>query len=128
MTGRAQFITHQGRQILMVDVSNCSPDNVERTIRMVSDLVTTRPLGSVSILSDFTGASFDNEAIRVIQQTAVFDKPYVRKSASVGTEGLPQGFFENLSSFSRREFPTFGTREEALEWLTLDRRDASSTF
>ena len=79
MIDRVQFIANQGKQILLVDLSNCSPTNVYKIIRTVPDLVATRPLGSVLILSDFTGASFDEESIRVLQQTAVFDKPYIKK-------------------------------------------------
>jgi hypothetical protein len=78
------------------------------------------PVSSVLILSDFTGASFDEKAIRVLKETAVFDKPFVRKSAFVGTENLPQGFSEVLKSFSRREFPAFETHDEALAWLVTD--------
>ena len=82
--------------------------------------MTAHPRGSVLIRSDFTGASFGEEAIRVLQETAVFDKPFVKKSAFVGTGSLPQEFSENLSSFSRREFPAFKTRDEALAWLAKD--------
>jgi hypothetical protein len=82
--------------------------------------VTTRPRGSVLILSDFTGASFDQEAIRAMKESAVFDKPYVKKSAWVGAESFPEVFRQNLKSFSRREFPTFKTRREALDWLVED--------
>jgi hypothetical protein len=42
--------------------------------------VTARPGASVLILSDFTGASFGQEAIRVMKETAVFDKPYSVKN------------------------------------------------
>ena len=117
---RARFITHQSKQILQLDMSQCSAREVEEIFRGMPDVVTTHPLGSVLILSDFTGASFDAEAIRVLKETAVFDKPFVRKSAFVGTENLPQGFVENLKSFSRREFPTFETRDKALAWLMKD--------
>jgi hypothetical protein len=72
------------------------------------------------VLSDFTGASFDEEAIRTMKETAVFDKPYIKKSAWVGAENLPELFSENVKSFSRREFPTFKSREEALTWLAKD--------
>ena len=120
MTDRTRFITHQSKQILQLDMSKCSAREVEEIFRGLPDIVTTRPLGSVLILSDFTGASFDADAIRVLKETAVFDKPYVRKSAFVGTENLVQGFVENLQSFSRREFPAFKTRNEALAWLAED--------
>ena len=79
-----------------------------------------RPLGSVLVLSDFTGASFDAEGIRVLKEAAAFDKPFVKKSAFVGSENFPYGFSDSLSHFSRRTFPTFKTRDEALAWLMKD--------
>lgn len=120
MTDHIRFITHQGKQILLVDLSNCSAGEVEKIVRTLPEVVTTRQRGSVLILSDFTGASFDEEAFRTMKETAVFDKPYIKKSAWVGAENLPELFSENLKSFSRREFPTFKTREEAMTWLVKD--------
>ena len=120
MTNRVQFITHQGKQILVVDLSNCSAVEVERIVRALPELVTTRPLRSVLILVDFTGASFDEDAMRAMKEAAVFDKPYVRKSGWVGAEQFSEVFSEDIVKFSRREFPTFTTREEALTWLAKD--------
>jgi hypothetical protein len=117
---RIQFITHQAKQILLVDLSNCSAGEVEKIVRTVPEVVTTRQRGSVLILSDFTGSSFDEEAVRAMKEAAVFDKPYIKKSAGVGAESLPELFSENVKNFSRREFPAFKTREEALAWLVKD--------
>jgi hypothetical protein len=117
MTDRIRFFTYHGKQMLLVDLSRCSAPEVERVYRELPEFVVTRPLSSVLILSDFTGASFDEEAMRVMKETAVFDKPHVKKSAFVGIESLPRKFYENLKSFSRREFPAFETRDEALAWL-----------
>ena len=120
LTDHIHFINHQGRQVLLLDLANCSAAEVEKIFRAVPEFVTTRPRGSVLVLSDFTGASFDLEAIRVMKETAVFDRPYVKKSAWMGTECFPQVFSENVSNFSRREFPVFETRKEALAWLAKD--------
>ena len=120
MTDRLRFISHEGKQILLVDFSNCSAAEVEKVCRAVPELVTTLPRNSVLILSDFTGASVDKEAIQAMKESAVFDKPHVKKSAWVGAENFPHAFSESLRSFSRREFPAFETREEALAWLTQD--------
>ena len=120
LTHHIHFINHQGKQVLLLDLSNCSAAEVEKIFRAVPEVVTTRPRDSVLILSDFTGASFDAEAIRVMKETAVFDRPYVKKSAWTGTKTFPQVFSENVRSFSRREFPVFETRKEALAWLTKD--------
>jgi hypothetical protein len=120
MTDRLRFITHQGKQILLIDLSNCPAAEVEKIFRAVPDLVTARPRGSVLILSDFTGASFDEEAMRVIKETALFDKHFVKKSAWTGAETISKVFFEELTKFSRRSFSVFKTREAALAWLVKD--------
>jgi len=120
MKDRIQFVSHQGKQILSVDLSNCSAAQVADVLRELPEVVTSRPAGSVLIFSDFTGASFDREAIQVMKEAAVFDKPYVKKSAWVGAENFAPEYAKSLSSFSRREFPTFKSREEALTWLVKD--------
>jgi hypothetical protein len=120
MPDRVRFITHQGKQILLVDLSHCLAPEVEKILRELPDIVTARPRGSVLIFSDFTAASFDAEALRVMKETAVFDKPHVKKSAWIGTESLPPEFSQSLTKFSGREFPVFKSREDALAWLVKD--------
>jgi hypothetical protein len=117
MDAHIRFIDHQGKKILLVDFSNCPADELEKVARRVPDYVTSEPLGSVLVLTDFTGAKFDRDALRAIKETAVFDKPFVKKSALLGTKDLPFSFVEELKSFSRRELLIFGIREEALAWL-----------
>ena len=124
MQERIRFIDHQGKRVLLVDFSNCSANEVEEIARAVPDHVTVNPHSSVLVLTDFTGAAFDRDALRAMKETAVFDKPFVRKSALIGTEDLPASFYDELKSFSRRELVIFKTREEALAWLVLDSVDA----
>jgi hypothetical protein len=124
MHERIRFIDHHGKRILLVDLSNCSADEVEEIARRVPDYITVQPLGSVLALTDFTGASFDRDAIRAIKETAVFDKPFVKKSALIGTEDLPSSFYDELKSYSRRDLLIFKTREEALDWLAADSADS----
>ena len=119
MHERIQLIDHHGKQVLLVDLSNCSAAEVEEIARAVPEFVTTRPRGSVLILSDFTGASFNEETVRVMKESAVFDKPYIKKSAWVGAESFSEAF-RDLKSFSRREFPTFKNHQEALNSLVED--------
>ena len=120
MHKRIQFISHQMKQILLVDFSNCAAVEVEKTARAVPDTVTAQPRGSVLLLADFTGALFNEEALRAMKESAVFDKPYIKKSAWVGAENLPSVSERSLKAFSGREFPTFKTRLDALSWLVED--------
>jgi hypothetical protein len=120
MTDRIQFIAHQGKQILLVDLSNGSPAEVEMTCRALPDVVTILPRCSVLALTDWTGASIDREAFRAMKEEAVFDKAYVKKTAWVGAANFPHEYYNSLTSFSGREFPAFKTREDGLAWLVKD--------
>jgi hypothetical protein len=120
MHERIRSIDHQDKKILLVDLSNCSANEVEEIVRRVPDYVTVQPLGSVLVLTDFTGAVFDRDAVLAVKETAVFDKPFVKKSALIGTEDLPASFYDELKNYSRRELLMFKTREEALDWLAAD--------
>jgi hypothetical protein len=117
---RIRFLTFKSKQILLVDFSKRSADETEKIARAVPEVVTTRARGSVLLLADFTGATFDQEALRAMKEAAVFNKPYIKKTAWVGAESFPEEFRENLKNFSRREFPIFKTQQEALEWLIAE--------
>lgn len=117
---RIRFIEHRGKRILLIDISGCSAIEVEKAARIVPSYVTSEPVGSVLLLADFTGAEFDRIAIERLKESAVFDRPHLKRSAWVGTEKLPGIFLEHIKSFSRRELPTFKTREEAMDWLVQD--------
>ena len=114
---RIRFIDHEGKRILFVDFSNCKAGEVEQISRKVPDYVTTQPFGSVLILTNFAGASFDEDALRTMKESAVFDKPFVKRSALIGTDTLPRQFYDDIKSFSRRELPIFPDRDAALAWL-----------
>ena len=120
MDERIRFITNEGKQILLVDLTDCSAREVEQIARTVPNYVTVQPRGSVLVLADFSGASIDVEAIRAMKESAVFDKPFIKKSAWVGAEKFAEVLHQNLKSFSRREFPIFKTRQDALTWLVKE--------
>jgi hypothetical protein len=117
MDDRIRFISHQGKQILLVDISHCKAAEVKKISTLVPKFVTAQPKGSVLLLADFTGAEFDRDAITLLKKGTVFDRPHLKRSAWVGTESLPKVFYENIKTFSQRDLPTFKTREEAMDWL-----------
>ena len=126
MEERIRFITHRGHRVLLVDVSHCSAAELARLARLVPASTVTEPPGSVLLLADFSGSEFDKTTIEALKQATVFDRPHLKRSAWVGVETLPHVFYENLKSFSRRDLPTFKTREEALEWLIADQEPIAS--
>jgi hypothetical protein len=126
MEERIRYINHKGQRVLLIDLSNCSAQEVSRISLLVPAQTVTEPRGSVLLLADFTGAQFDKNSLEALKQATVFDRPHLKRSAWVGVETLPHVFYENIKSFSQRDLPTFKTREEALDWLVADEQPMAS--
>ena len=120
MKNRIRFISHKQKKILLVDGTGCSAEQLEEFATLVPNRVTAEPRGSVLLLADFTGEHFDKKSLERLKPALVLDRPYLKRSAWVGTESLPKIFYEHLKNFSQRELPTFKTRGEALDWLVED--------
>ena len=117
---RLRFIKHKGHAIFLIDFSHSTPKEILLLLDLVRADVARHAPGSVLTLADFTGAEVDKNVATRIKEVLVLDRPYVKRSAWVGTESLPHIFYEHFKDFSRREIPAFQTREEAMDWLTED--------
>lgn len=117
---RLRFIKHKGQAIFLLDFSHCHGKDMMVLLDQVRADVARHAPGSVLTLADFSGAKIDKVVATKIKEVLVLDRPYVKKSAWVGTDSLPHVFYENFKNFSQRDFPTFETREEAMEWLVRE--------
>jgi len=123
---RVRFVTHAGKRILLIDSSNCTPEQGICNANEALLLVTAEPLNSVLTLIDLTGAQVSRDSVKRAKEVIVLNRPYVKRSALVGAESLPKVFYEAITRFSQREFPRFNTRERALDWLVAEERLAAS--
>jgi hypothetical protein len=117
---RIHFIEHQGKQILLLDFSRATAAQMLLLLDYVRVTVASQDRQSVIILADYQAAEIDHTVAMRIKEVLTLDRPFVKKSAWVGTEHIPHAFMENFQSFSRREIVTFKTREEALDWLVAE--------
>ena len=117
---RLRFVKHKGHAIFVIDFSHCAGKEIVMLLDQVRAHVARHAPGSMLTLGDFSGAQIDRAVATKIKEVLVLDRPYVKKSAWVGTESLPHVFYENFKTFSQREIPTFKTREEAMEWLVAE--------
>ncbi len=118
--GRLTFVKHKGHPIFVIDFSHSSEKDMRLLLDQVRATIARHEQGSVLTLADFTGAHIDKDVATKIKEVLVRDRPYVKRSAWVGTESLPHIFYEHFKSFSQRELPTFKTREEAMDWLVAE--------
>jgi hypothetical protein len=116
---RIQYLHHSGRRVLLIDLTECSAQDVAAIADQVPACLRKEEPGSVLLLADFTGARLTREAIERIKIAAVFTRERLKRSAWVLNSGaLP--FRDAVQCFALRDIPSFATREEALRFLTTD--------
>ncbi len=114
---RVRFLEHKGRKVLLLDFNNCTEEDVIDMMQEAQKIVTSQPPLSMLTLSDYSGGHFSRAAVQDMKETAARDRPYVKREAVVGIEGMPKALYKGLRDFSTRRFPGFKNREEALAWL-----------
>lgn len=114
---RLRFIKHKGQAIFVVDLSHCGGKEILLLIEQVRAIVARHTHGSMLTLADFTGADIDKKVATRMKEVLTLDRPFVKRSAWVGAESVPHVFQENIKTFSQRDYATFKTREEAMDWL-----------
>ena len=117
MDDRIHFVEHQGKQILLLDFSHASAHEMQLLLEHVRITVAQHARESLLTFADFTEATVDHAVATKLKEVLTLDRPFVKKTAWIGTESIPHAFMENFENFSQREIVTFKTREEAMDWL-----------
>jgi hypothetical protein len=117
---RIRLITHEQKEILLVDCTACTAAEMLTLIDEVPRHVRNYPHGSLLLLGDFSNAEFNRDVVERLKVAAVFDRPHVKRSAWVLTANLPPVLYEAIKTFSGRDLPIFGTRNEALKYLVSE--------
>ena len=120
MSERISFITHQGKAIMLIDFSHGEPREILLLLDEIQRTVARHERGSLLTLADLTGTHVDRTLATRMKEVLVMDRPLVKKSAWVGVDSVPKVYYENIKSFSQRDFPAFKTREEAMDWLVKE--------
>src|SRR5208282_3915873 len=120
MDDRIQFIKHQGKQILLLDFSYANAHEMQLLLEHVRITVAKHARESLVTLADYTGATVDHTVATKLKEVLTLDRPFVKKTAWVGTESIPHAFMEIFQIFSGREIVTFKTGEGARDGRAKD--------
>jgi methyl-accepting chemotaxis protein len=115
---RAYFMNIANKQIFLVDFSNIHGHNpYPKIIEAAQQQIFAQPPASLLMMVDITRASYNKKVLSDLQKFAQENKPYVRHSAIIGVSGLTKIALITISKLTGREFVTFPTRQEAIDWL-----------
>ncbi len=92
--GRVKFLAHNGRRILLIDLSNIDLfSELRLTIAQAKIIIGAEPENSIYTLTDITDIAFAPESTNAVKGLAMHDKPYVIAGAVVGVTGLRKVVF-----------------------------------
>ncbi|MFO7889423.1 MAG: STAS/SEC14 domain-containing protein [bacterium] len=115
---RIKFIDHKGKEILLEDFSGLKPgEEFDKTLEEAKKTIHSQPASSVLALFDATDAYFNSDVMGKMKIFTKSNNPYMKAVAVVGITGLLKIALITVTRFTGRDFKSFNTREEALEWL-----------
>jgi len=117
MDDRIHFIEHKGKRILLCDFSQATTQQMRLLLEHVRITVAQHARESLLTFADFTDAEIDRTVATRMKEVLTLDRPFIKKTAWVGTTEIPHALLEGFHTFSQRDIATFKTREEALDWL-----------
>jgi hypothetical protein len=117
MDDRIHFIEHKGKRILLIDFSEANAHQMLLLLEHLRITVAQHGHEELLTLGDFSDAEVDRTVATKIKEVLTLDRPFVKKTAWVGTENIPHALMEGFHTFSQRTIATFKTREEAMEYL-----------
>lgn len=119
---RSDWIEHKGKKIFYQNFSNnfYNAAVVKAELAEVQKVVTTQPLNSVLVLSDFRDTNIGSELLSSMNSASLATKAYVRKTAVLGVTGMKRKLADILTAITGQELKYFDNIEYAKNWLVED--------
>lgn len=123
--GRVGLIEHG---IVLQDLSGLGKR--EESLAAIAEAIRfmeTQPRGEALVLTDVTGATFDQEVVEAIRGLIAHHKSWVRASAVIGLTPLMRIVFRAVVAVTRRDIRACSSRADAVGYLLSCRVSAPST-
>ena len=114
MSERVRVIEHG---IVLQDFTYADPIEARAAIAQARAFIETLPRGSVLLLTDVTGSSFDQGVVDAMRELAAHHKPWVKASALVGLTPLMRVLYRAIVALTGRDIRIFETRAQAMGHL-----------
>lgn len=115
------LIEHNGKKILHECFTDCTPEESLKVMDDALEIIKTFPMGEGLTVNDVRGAHYDKDVAEGLKKFALAAKPYNKKTAVLGIEGIKKVILQAVLAFSgRKNLIVHNNEEEALEWLSDD--------
>lgn len=117
MSERVSFIRHKTAEILLIDWSDATADEILTAIEEAKKQIASRPEKSVRTLTNVTNARADRRVTEALKEYVAHNKPYVIAGAVVGLNDLKTIVFNFVNRATGRSLRAMDSVDQAKEWL-----------
>ncbi len=117
MTNRVTFIRHKAVEILSINWSGATGDEILEAIEEAKRIIASRPEQSVRTLTNVTDARIERRVTDALKDYVAHNKPYVLAGAVVGLNDLKTVIFNFINRVTGRSLRAMGSVDEAKDWL-----------
>jgi hypothetical protein len=117
MTERVGFIRHKAVEILFIDWSNATADEILEAMAEAKAKIALRPPRSVRTLTNVTNGRMERRITDALKEYVAHNKPFVLAGAVVGLNDLKMVIFNFVNRTTGRTLRAMDSIDEAKEWL-----------
>lgn len=111
------FVRHKQKEILHLDFSDCTYEELLPQITKARDIITQQPPNSVRVLTNVTNLRVTKDTVKALKEYIQLNKPFILASAVCGISSQTQVLFNTLTTLARRDIRLFDSEEAAKDWL-----------
>lgn len=109
---------YKGKKIILIDLNGVQPDGIKSRVDFAKRIIFISEQNSVLLLTDFRDMKYDRERTDYAIQVSKDIKPFIKKSALLGVDGMKKIVFNSMLFITKRKnMRPFSDAQEALEWL-----------
>lgn len=119
---RSEWIEHKGKKIFYQNFSKNFYNSavVKAELAEVQNVVTSQPLDSVLVLSDFRDTNVGSDLLSAMNAASNATKAHVHKTAVLGVTGMKRKLADLLTAITGQPLKYFDSMEAAKDWLVED--------
>jgi len=117
MTERVGFIRHKAVEILFIDWSDATADEILQAMADAKTKIALRAPGSVRTLTNVANGRMERRITDALKGYVAHNKPFVLAGAVVGLNDLKMVVFNFINRTTGRTLRAMDSIDEAKEWL-----------
>jgi hypothetical protein len=117
---RIERFEYNGRKFIYYDVSRFKNNTQFKTfIEYAKTVIQQYPVeGSLYSITNIEGVIYDTETKIVVAEWMDFNRPYIKRGAVIGLDGIKRIMVNSILKMSgRNNMKFFRTRDDAVQWL-----------